>query len=71
MLRVEVKINKDLIIDIHAQRMEGFKGDNHVHEYHAFEGAEFIGVIRHKYSGGGEELAVKLLRMYKKSGRRR
>ena len=72
MLRVQISINQDTIIDIHAQRMEGFKGDNHTHLYHGFEvtklGREYIGTIKHKYSTGGEELAVKLLRLYKKEG---
>lgn len=72
MLRVQIHINQSQIIDIHAQRMEGFKGDNFTHLYHAFEmvGKErqYIGDIKHKYSSGGEELAVKLLRLYKKEG---
>ena len=71
MLRVQISINQDIIIDIQAQRVEGFKGAEHVHEYHACEvsealGREYFGKIRHKYSSGGEELAIKLLRLYKK-----
>ena len=70
MLRVQLSINQDKIVDVYAQRKEGFKGRNVIHTYHAFEvtdlGNEFIGVIRHKYNAGGEELAVKLLRLYKR-----
>jgi len=66
MLRVQISINQDQIIDIHTQRIEGFKGDNFVHDYNAYkmDGKKtriYIGHIRHKYSQGAEELARKLL----------
>ena len=76
MLRVQIHINRDKIIDIYAQRMEGFKGENFTHLYHGHElvdiggkvEPQYMGNIKHKYSSGGEELAVKLLRLYKKEG---
>lgn len=71
MLRVRININQTNILDLHAQRMEGFKGHNSVHNYDAFlvdetKGKMYIGHIRHTYSKGAAELAKKLLATYMK-----
>jgi hypothetical protein len=69
-LRVQIKINATQIIDVYAQRMERFKGHDFVHNYEGYvicqEQKVFLGDIRHRYSSGPEELAVKVLRLHKK-----
>ena len=70
MLRVQISINQTEILDLHAQRMEEFKGERAVHDYHAFvmndeKHRVYIGHIRHTYNTGAAELAKKLLVTYR------